>query len=96
MDAISATEHLGIPTLGVPGATGYKSQWGSLFKDFTRVLIFADGDQPGKDFAAKVAEVIGWRARIVQCPQSEDVSSICGTGRADELLALISTSNEAE
>ena len=90
MDAIAATEHLGVPSLGVPGATNWNSSWSPLFKDFQRVLVYADGDQPGRDFAYDVAESIGWRALIVRCPDGEDVSSMVAAGRMDE----ISTSNE--
>lgn len=94
MDAICATEHLHIPTLGVPGAEGWKAEWRSLLKDFTLVYVFGDGDQAGRDFAAEMSDIIGWRARIVQCPNDEDVSSMCAQGRAAELLALVTTSNE--
>lgn len=94
MDAISATEHLGVPTLGVPGVEGWKKPWRQVFVDFSEVFIFADGDQPGKDFAAEMSEIIGDRARIVQCPDTEDVSSMVAGGRSEELRALISTRNE--
>lgn len=92
MDAIAATERLGIPTLGVPGATNWNELWTPLFKDFQKVLIFADGDDPGRGFALRIAEQIGWRARIVQCPDGEDVSSLACAGR----LAEITTSNEED
>ena len=93
MDAISATEHLGVPTLGVPGVEGWKDFWAPLLKDFTMVYVFADGDNPGRAFAASMAELIRWRARIVQCPEGEDVSSMVAVGRTDELLAMVTTSN---
>lgn len=96
MDAMSATEHLGVPTLGVPGVNGWNDDWGILLKDFTVVFIFADGDEPGRDFALQMAERIGWRARVVQCPDGEDVSSMCATARATVLQALVTTSNEEE
>lgn len=94
MDAIAASEHLGIPTLGVPGVEGWKKPWRQVFMDFTTVFIFGDGDQPGRDFAAEMCDIIGDRARIVQCPDFEDVSSMVAGGRSAELLALMSTSNE--
>jgi hypothetical protein len=94
MDAIVATEHLGTPTLGVPGVEGWKKPWRQVFTDFSLVFIFGDGDQPGRDFAAEMCEVIGDRARIVQCPDHEDVSSMVASGRAAELTRLMSTRNE--
>ena len=96
MDAIAASEHLAIPTLGVPGVEAWKEQWRLVFRDFSTVLIFGDGDQPGRDFAYEMAEIIGDRSRIVQCPDGEDVSSMVAGGRADELLAKMSTSKEDE
>lgn len=100
IDAIAATELLGLPSVGVPGANGWNSRlWRPLFRDFQTVVIFADGDNAsnqfaGQDFAKQVAEDIGWRALIAQCPDGEDVSSMVAHGRADELKALYSTSNE--
>lgn len=94
VDAIVATEHLGIPTLGCPGATNWQSFWTPLFRDFTRVWIFADGDEPGKDFALSVAEKIGWRARIVQCPDGEDVSSLAASDSLDRISTSIREDGE--
>jgi hypothetical protein len=96
MDAIAATEHLGVPTLGVPGVEGWKKPWRQVFLDFSQVWVFGDGDTPGRDFASEMCEAIGDRARIVQCPDHEDVSSMVAAGRGAELLALMSTSNEDE
>lgn len=86
VDAICATEHLGIPSVGVPGVEGWKDEWLPLLKDFTQVVIFADGDVPGRDFAYALAEKAGWRARVVKCPEGEDVASMCAAGRQAELI----------
>ena len=96
IDAVSATEHLGLPTMGVPGAQGWQDAWKTVLKDFTTVFVFADGDQPGRQFAYDVADAIGWRARVVECPDGEDVSSMCAAARGGELLSLMSTSNLEE
>lgn len=97
VDAISATEHLGIPTLGAPGASAWKDQWTALTKDFTEVIVFADGDQPGRDFAYGLAERIGWRARVVRCTDGEDVSSMCADpNKRLDLVCLVSTSKVAD
>jgi DNA primase len=66
-----------------------------LFRDFTRVFIFADGDDPGRDFALSVADKIGWRARIVQCPDGEDVASLAYTDRLGEISTSIRVEEEA-
>lgn len=92
IDAIVATERLGIPTLGIPGAKAWQEKaniWRPIFKDFRRVWVFADGDDAGMGLASDVAESLGWRARIVQCDPGEDVSSTVASGRADSLRKLI-------
>lgn len=92
IDALVATEVFGIPTLGVPGAKNWKDIWTPLLKDFTRVLIFADGDHAGKEAAELLAEHASWRARVIQCPPGEDVASMAAS-QPEVLARLISTSN---
>jgi DNA primase len=41
--------------------------------DFERVFVFADGDQPGKEFAASLSRELP--VTIVQMPDGEDVNS---------------------
>jgi hypothetical protein len=51
VDAIVATEMLGIPTMGIPGAENwvkYGRIWAPLFKNFRQVLVFKDGDAEQK------------------------------------------------
>ena len=93
VDSIAASEYLGLPTMGVPGANGWRDEWKILMKDFVTVFVFADGDAAGEKFAYETADAIGWRSRVVSCPEGEDVSSMCAAGRASELLALMTTSN---
>lgn len=91
IDAIVATERLGIPTVGVPGSKGWSqngSIWRPVFKDFRRVWVFADGDDAGTGFASEVAESIGDRARIVQCDPTMDVASQVAQGDIDKLRRL--------
>lgn len=102
VDAIAATERLGLPTVGVPGAKNWDSlHWKPHFKNFTRVIIFADGDTEdnelaGQAFAKMIAEDLGWRGVQVQCPTGEDVASMVAKDRAAELQAMYSTSNEED
>ena len=77
----------------MPGASNWLDIWTPIFRDFTHVFVFSDGDEPGRQWAARVSDVIGWRARVVQCPDGEDVASMAASGRADELLKSCSTSN---
>ena len=105
IDAISATERLGVPTMGIPGSEMWqanKGTWAPIFKDFRTVLIFADGDpinkqtglRPGEELAKAVSETIGWRAKVIQCPEGEDVSSLIASGNIGFLTERFSTSKD--
>lgn len=89
IDAIVATERLGIPTMGIPGSDVWSKMsevWSPVFKDFRTVFVFADGDDAGRRFAGDVAESLGWRARLVYCEPGQDVSSMVNAGLKDKLL----------
>lgn len=48
IDALTATVHLDLPTMGVPGATQWIKHgryWSLSLRDFSLVIIFADGDK---------------------------------------------------
>lgn len=97
IDAIVATEVLGVPTIGIPGAENWKADiWGPLFKDFARVIVFADGDDAGKRAVTRITETVGWRAVVVQCPDGEDVSSMVAQNRAAELMTRIVKDDESD
>lgn len=88
IDAVVATERLGLPTLGVPGAemwTAHKSIWASLFKNYQHVLVLRDGDKAGGDLADAIGETLKLRARTINMPDGMDVSSMVRAGRGDEL-----------
>lgn len=97
IDAIVATEKLGIPTIGIPGVEIWqqnRKQWRHTLTDYDNVLIFVDGDKPsqahpdgaGLEFARAVQKDIGGKARLVRCPLGEDVASLVASGRSDYLL----------
>jgi hypothetical protein len=107
IDAIVATERLGIPTIGVPGTemwTAHKAIWAPIFKNFQTVYVFTDGDpvdpktgrRPGEDLGAAIAESLKWRARIVASPEGEDVGSMVAAGRAQELLSKLQKDDDED
>jgi hypothetical protein len=68
IDAIVATEMLGIPTLGVPGVemwTAHNKIWAPGFKNFSTVFVFTDGDpeqtvtRNGEVFTFRPGEELG-------------------------------------
>ena len=74
LDTITLSGCVGIPCIGVPGANSWKKHYTRLLADFERVFVFADGDQPGKEFAASLARELP--VTIVTMPDGEDVNSV--------------------
>jgi DNA primase len=73
LDTITLSACVGIPCVGVPGANSWKKHYTRLLADFQRVFVFADGDQPGTEFARSLARELP--VTIVQLPEGEDVNS---------------------
>ena len=99
MDAIVATEHLGIPTIGIPGAEMWKAHkefWAPVFRNFQKVLVFRDGDDAGKSLAEAVTDSLGYRCRVIDPPDGEDVGSMVGSGRTAELSAKLADNDNEE
>jgi len=91
VDAILATEVLGIPTIGLPGATqwaSYSKIWQECFRDFDKIIIFADGDDAGRSSARTIAADFGTRYTLVKCDSGEDVSSMIVNGHTDRLRRM--------
>jgi len=97
IDAIIATEFLGIPTLGIPGVeswTAHRKIWAPGFKDFRTVFVFTDGDpinkltqkRPGEELGRAIQDSLGFKVRLVESPEGQDVSSMVASNRKQELL----------
>jgi DNA primase len=89
LDTITLSYCVGIPCIGVPGANSWKKHYTRLLADFERVFIFADGDQPGTEFAKSLARELP--VTIVQLPEGEDVNSMyvqAGAGYFHEKLDI--------
>lgn len=81
IDTITLSHCVGIPCVGVPGANSWKKHYTRLLADFERVFVFADGDQPGKEFATSLARELP--VTIVQLPDGYDVNSMFVQSGAD-------------
>lgn len=73
LDTLTLSACVGIPCIGVPGANSWKKHYTRLLADFERVYVFADGDQPGKEFATSLSRELP--VTIVNFPDGEDVNS---------------------
>jgi DNA primase len=83
LDAVTVQYELDLPAVAYPGTeTWLKNPHFRLcFEGIPEVLIIADGDDAGRKAAHRVAEDIGWQARVVPMPEGEDANSfICKEG----------------
>ncbi len=87
LDTITLSSCVGIPCVGVPGANSWKKHYTRLLADFERVFVFADGDQPGKEFASSLARELP--VTVVQFPDGEDVNSFYISNGAEAIRAKI-------
>lgn len=74
LDTITLSKCIGIPCVGVPGANSWKKHYTRLLADFERIFVFADGDQPGKEFATGLARELP--VTVISMPDGEDVNSV--------------------
>jgi DNA primase len=88
LDTITMSSCVGIPCVGVPGANSWKKHYTRLLADFERVFVFADGDQPGTEFARSLARELP--VTIVQMPDGGDVNSVYVSEGADFILRKVS------
>lgn len=94
LDTITLSRCVGIPCVGVPGSNSWKKHYTRLLADFERVFVFADGDQPGKEFAAGLARELP--VTIVSMPEGEDVNSIYVKFGSDYIREKAGLINEAD
>lgn len=87
LDTLTMSSCVGIPCIGVPGANSWKKHYTRLLADFERVFVFADGDQPGKEFASSLARELP--VTVVQFPDGEDVNSFYISHGAEAIRAKI-------
>jgi 5S rRNA maturation endonuclease (ribonuclease M5) len=87
LDTLTMSSCVGIPCIGVPGANSWKKHYTRLLADFERVYVFADGDQPGKEFATSLARELP--VTIVQFPDGEDVNSFYISNGAEAIRQKI-------
>jgi DNA primase len=73
LDTLTMSKLVGVPCVGVPGANSWKKHYTRLLADFERVFVFADGDAPGREFAASLTRELP--VTTVSFGDGEDVNS---------------------
>lgn len=84
-DSLVITHHVGVPAVAVPGAQSWDSaRHGRIFRGFERVLVFADGDNPGRELANQIARDVP-KAVIVDLGDGLDVTDVYLTEGVDPI-----------
>lgn len=91
IDTLTLSSCVGIPCIGVPGANSWKKHYTRLLADFERVFVFADGDQPGTEFARSLARELP--VTIIQLPDGTDVNSMYVQEGSDYFLHKMAVTN---
>lgn len=86
LDAISL-QACSLSACAVPGVKAWKAHHSRLFAGFSRVFILGDGDDPGREFAQKLAREID-TAIVVPMPDGMDVNSLLVESGPDVIRAM--------
>jgi DNA primase len=87
LDTLTMSRCVGFPCIGVPGANSWKKHYTRLLADFERVFVFADGDQPGREFASSLARELP--VTVVGFEDGADVNSVFVERGAEYILEKI-------
>lgn len=87
LDTVTLTQ-CGFHAVGMPGAMNTKAHHLRLLAGFSRIFVWGDGDDAGREFAARVRKTHR-RATAVHLPQGEDVTSMYVKAGQDGLRALV-------
>jgi hypothetical protein len=70
-----ACRHAGVPAVGVPGATVFKSEWADLFIGIAHVFIWREPGQGGDAFARRIGTALT-TAKVIVPPDVKDPSEL--------------------
>jgi DNA primase len=87
-DAIILDAYCGIPAVAIPGVDTWASrpEWREIFQGFSKVLVFADQDEPGRKLASKILHDLD-TARLVSLP-AKDVNEAYLSHGSDKIREL--------
>lgn len=84
-DALVATHLVGVPSVAVPGSQAWStSRHPRVFRGYSRVLVFADGDDPGRQLANQIARDVP-QAVVVDLGNGMDLNEAYLASGVDEI-----------
>lgn len=67
----------GLPSVGLPGANTWKPHFARVLEDYSRVFVFADGDEPGRKLANVLVESLTSAiVSVIEMPVGKDVNDM--------------------
>ena len=92
LDAVCVQAYTGLPAVGYPGVDSWhdKPHFALCFEGVGEVIVVADGDDPGRKSAERVAKSLGFSARVVELPTGFDSNSYIATQGAPAYIERIS------
>lgn len=78
LDTLVARRALGVPAVGIPGASAWKgnAHWRTLLGGPELVIVLADGDEAGRGMAAAISRDLEDTVRVVPMPEGMDVTDV--------------------
>ncbi|MFI6609256.1 toprim domain-containing protein [Streptomyces sp. NPDC050507] len=95
MDAMTA-HAAGLPAIGAPGASSFKSEWVRALRGRETVFVLADNDDGGtglEKFAEPIAEKVP-AAKIILMPEGHDANSFVQAFGYDALLEKVGVAGD--
>lgn len=74
----------GLPTVGVPGSTMWKSHWAEMLRGYETVFVFSDGDEAGQRLTHEITKDLK-NTKVIVFPEGEDANSILVSQGVDAL-----------
>lgn len=90
LDTLTMIHQVGIPAVGLPGATNWAPHYPLILSGFDAVLVMGDGDDAGRKFANTVASALD-NGIAVPMPDGHDVNSLVLSDGAATLRELVDT-----
>jgi DNA primase len=88
LDTVVCSGVAGLPAVGVPGVNQWQSFYRILLNDYARVVVLADGDKAGSDFAKRVVDQLS-NATVVPMPDGMDVNDFVLTHGVEGLIERV-------
>lgn len=82
----------GYSAVAAPGANSWKAHHARVFAGFSRVLVFGDGDEAGREFSRRVVDCVPAARSVIMGP-GQDINELFLEGGEAAVKELIESGN---